>query len=648
MIDEKPASKKRKFPVGRFVIGFVAASVLWGGVAWWVMGRGGLSDGPPKVLVTPLRAPAVAPMPANAPSSDEALAVMVAQELQTLGVEPKTAVVPSDEAYEAAAAIKRGDYAAAANIAQENLARSRMQRWHFSPFNDFMGSITHTGTDAALQQHLSDWVEHEPKSAMAYLVRAMYYHRAAWAARGEGAAENVPEHLAKAFQDDLDLATADVRKSIGLNPGIPWSYYLLLEVVSGNANSPRMEAAFQSGKKAYPDYYELYRRRLYSLTPKWGGSIKDMYAFVDQNAGRAQEGSPLKLLYLQLYAYLVDAAAYDCGSFQNDVRKQCMTAALQRSVTPALADGMLKSLRLYKVSDPIEFNDAVWPILRFMNTCGCESTALGAVLQTAASIMGSDNRMVDESGHNNYVLDDIIAQVWARAGNTMNADQKFKEALKDVERTSFPDEAQKDEAMAAVYDDMTNVADTNAQYLNIIVYHDAANAVGGSNHGSLPHLKCYAYYRMRHLAAAVRECTQLIEGNSGYLETYYYRAKAYEVLGQWDASLADFGPIAESANNYYRVGAALDMSFDYGQKRDYAGELASLNQHAYLFDPRLQPPEDLAVSYNNRCYAHMKLGELQKALSDCTASLKYGQIPDAYHKQQELMKMLDAKATSRL
>jgi tetratricopeptide (TPR) repeat protein len=648
MIDDTPASAKKSFPLGRFAIGFFAATALWGGFTWWFVSRGGLSAEPSKVSVTPLHASAVAAMPANAPASDQALAALVAQELQTLGVKPKTAVVPSDEAYETVAAIKRGDYEAAGKIAEESLARSRMHSWHFYPFNNYVNNITHTGNDGVLLEHLSAWVKHEPKSAMAYLMRAMYYSRAAWAARGDGPAANIPERLLNEFQDDLELATADARKSINLNPRNPWSYYLLLNVVSGSANSPKMEAAFQSGKNAYPGYYELYRLRLYSLTPKWGGSVKEMYSFVDQNAGHAQDSSPLKLLYLQVYAYLVDAAAFDCRSFQNEARQHCMSAALEHSVTSGLADGMLKALKLYKVSDPIEYSNAVWPILRYMNSCGCESTALGAVLQTAASIMGSDNRIVDEPGHNNYVLDDVTAQVWARTGNTANADLKFREALKDVEHTTFPDEVQKDEAMAGIYDDMTAVANGNAQFMNIIVYHDAANAVGGSNHGGTPHLKCYAYYRMKHLTEAVRECTQLIEGNSGYLETYYYRAKAYEVLGQWDASLADFGPIAESANNYYRVGAALDMSFDYGQKHDYAGELASLNQHAYLFDPALQPPQDLAVSYNNRCYAYMQLGQLQRALSDCTASLNYGQIPDAYQKQQQLMKMLDTKASSRL
>jgi len=36
----------------------------------------------------------------------------------------------------------------------------------------------------------------------------------------------------------------------------------------------------------------------------------------------------------------------------------------------------------------------------------------------------------------------------------------------------------------------------------------------------------------------------------------------------------------------------------------------------------------------------MELGELEKALNDCTTFLKYDHIPDAFHKQQELMRRM--------
>lgn len=37
----------------------------------------------------------------------------------------------------------------------------------------------------------------------------------------------------------------------------------------------------------------------------------------------------------------------------------------------------------------------------------------------------------------------------------------------------------------------------------------------------------------------------------------------------------------------------------------------------------------------------MQLGDLKRALDDCTQSLKYGSIPDAFRKQQELVARLN-------
>src|SRR5258707_12322035 len=108
------------------------------------------------------------------------------------------------------------------------------------------------------------------------------------------------------------MPTADAEKSIEINPNIPLSYFMVLHDVSGDNNSAEMDEAFRLAIARFPGYYELYRMRLYSLTPKWGGSKSAMYAFVDQYAGHAPENSPLKLLYVQLYANLLDAAWFDC------------------------------------------------------------------------------------------------------------------------------------------------------------------------------------------------------------------------------------------------------------------------------------------------------------------------------------------------
>ena len=106
--------------------------------------------------------------------------------------------------------------------------------------------------------------------------------------------------------------------------------------------------------------------------------------------------------------------------------------------------------------------------------------------------------------------------------------------------------------------------------------------------------------------------------------------------------MRDFKAVADSQDSY-RASAALDVSMIYFNRKDVPGGLAALNEYPYLFDPELTSKQNVAVAYNNRCYAHMELGELLKALEDCKASLKYGNLPDAHRKQLELAKRLKAQ-----
>jgi hypothetical protein len=111
-----------------------------------------------------------------------------------------------------------------------------------------------------------------------------------------------------------------------------------------------------------------------------------------------------------------------------------------------------------------------------------------------------------------------------------------------------------------------------------------------------------------------------------------------------DAALKDLAMVAGSEDDF-RASAAIYMSMIYFGRGGNRGALNSLNQYKYLYDPNLSSKGDSAVAYNNRCYALMQLGELRDALADCTASLKFRNIPDAYRKEQELMKRLAAHQT---
>lgn len=629
MAPEHQEPQRRPPLIGRFTAGLIAASVLWAAATFFLIHRTGVFVRTPAPTVT----------------AQPTLSALIAKGIAALGVKPKTVTLPSDLALEVNVAIKRGDYDTAGRLAASVLARSHLTGWRFYPFDDFMSTVVGAGNDPTLLQNLDRWQQVDPTSVFPYLIRAQYYETTGWAARGTDRVAEVPAHEMERFRKDLDLASGDLRKSITIDSRIPWSYLLLLKVNSGDGDSLATQTAFEKAVAAFPGYYPLYRQRLYTLTPKWGGSVPAMYGFVERYAGGAPEASPLKLLYPQLYAYLADAASTECSSLNGNRWQKCVEWAMSHTVSPQLPLDIGIALRLYKTSDHFEFGEALWTILGQVASLPDSNSwsGLGVVLQAAAKVMGSDEQMSAIAAHNSYVLDDITARVWEQIGNNAIAEQKFRAALRDAQNTSFSDPTQKDEAVSRILDDMTTFADDNSQYINMIIYRKAADEVGGVNHGGTPFAPCYAYYHLRHFRKAVRSCTRLIESDNNYLESHYWRAKAYEGLHQWDAALADFRPIAEGSNNWFRVGAALDMSYIYGQKHDYAGELASLNGYAYLFNPALQAPSDLAVAFNNRCYAYMQLGRLHKALSDCTTSLRYGHIPDAVDKELELIKRLRIK-----
>lgn len=579
---------------------------------------------------------------ARSDKADQALALMVSARLDDLGIKPKpeSVLLPQDLSLEEALAIKRGDFGQADRIAEDVLAHSHLQSWSFYPFAPFMENIVRY-EDPALLQRLNDWIAGEPRSAIAYLIRGSYYDEVAWITRGNDFATEVPYQQMRAFRDDISKAGTDIQTAIDLDPKIPWSYFELLHVAASGTNPAAAEQVFETAIKAFPGYYPLYRDRLGEL-----GSPSAMSDFVDQYARGAPSSSPIKLLYLQLYVNLLQTAGSACASGDEDVKQHCIADLLDRIKRSDLRAGMLQAIQLYNSSDHTQFSMAIWPLLDSMacGRCYGSPAAVSGVLQAVANVMGSDTQLMDNPGHNSYVLDDITARVWGQMGNTSNAARKFREALKDAEQTPFPDEAQKAVALATIFDDMTQFAEDSSQFIDMIVYQEAENEVGGSNFNDTPYRSCYAYYRMKYFAEAVKECSALINGNGNYLMAHYWRGEAYGGLRQWDAAIADLSPAADIGDNWIRVGAAIDISVDFGAKGDFAGQLASMNQYPYLFDPTLQPPSDLAVAYNNRCYAYMQLGQLQKALDDCTTSLKYDRIPDALHKEQELLKRLGLHA----
>jgi hypothetical protein len=116
-----------------------------------------------------------------------------------------------------------------------------------------------------------------------------------------------------AFGQAMMQGLTGVDRSIKLDETNPGGFDLQLRIMRGlGTPQERMKESFEDAIAKHPNFYGLYREMLRTYQPKWGGSIPAMYAFVKKYADPAPAYSPLKMLYLNLYGSLLNAASIAC------------------------------------------------------------------------------------------------------------------------------------------------------------------------------------------------------------------------------------------------------------------------------------------------------------------------------------------------
>jgi len=567
-----------------------------------------------------------------------ALPIAESDESAPLVVDAPRIEFTADKARRVRDAIKQGDYRTARQVTSEVLKASRMERWRFYPFSDFMNAISDV-SDAAFAAHLNEWVAQSKGDAIPLLLRAQYDRDMAWYRRGGKFAREIAADNAKAFFDYSGQGLLDIDAAIAFDGSDPYAYDLKLRLLHGFGVTDEMARVFEEAVARYPGYYALYDEYLGTIEPRWGGTVKAMYAFVGHYADDAPQDSPLKLLYLTLYDDLLGSASAACSdSKDNDKRARCVGTYMSRFVTPGLNQEVLAALQLYDHTDKAEFGFAIHKILSDMLRSSGANAYANEILQLAATSMHSNTQLKeDKPGANDYVIDKIVADSWYQQGFYDNALRKAEEAAKDVAHTVFADEEQKALALAGIDELIADSKERLHQYADMITAAGAALKLGGRSDERL--LICYGRYQMNQFLDAVRDCAAAMGDATYDVAAHYWRGLAYRDLGKADEALDDLKLVAASEHGF-RSGAAISMSVIDFDRKDPRGALDVLNKYTFLYDPNSTSRDDIAVAYNNRCYAYMLLGDLHKALSDCTASLKFGNLPDAVRKEQDLLKRL--------
>jgi tetratricopeptide (TPR) repeat protein len=547
--------------------------------------------------------------------------------------------------------IREGHFSRAEQQADEVLAQSHMGRWHFAPFAAFVAYAA-APSDKAFADRLNAWVGGNPKSPLAHLIRADYHYNLGWWIRGHGFADDVDSTRADRFQHELELAARDIDDVVQLAPDNPYARYLALLIARDTQSDAVQDATFRKGIARFPNYYPLYEVRLSALQPKWGGSTDAMKAFVQRYAAAAPSGSPLKMLHLKLYADLLGAASLDCRTYPgSDGRDGCVERAMGRLADgPATRDAR-DVIRTFARRDDANAVGEIEAALDAMVMAPGGGAFANRFLQSAADALHSDTQLAaDKAGGNDYAIDRVASLVWYRQGNYANALTWGRRAIEDLPHTRFASEAEANDAKARTYRDLASTYARLGNYRQVAAYGEAAAKLSGG-FGADPgfdRLSCEALFRLKRYPRALKVCSAIIDASEDR-QARFFRARVYDAIRRDKEAIDDYQAVADSpASMAFRVYSALAISLIYDKENKFQDALDSMNGFADLFVAGRVTPPDLAAYYNNRCYDKMKLGHPKAALDDCDISLRYGNIPDALSKQQQLMDQLGIPSGSTL
>lgn len=562
----------------------------------------------------------------------------VKQELAQIDTHLANVDTLSKQALAIRASILQGDTDTANQKLSAILENSPLRPLGGSPFAVLISSLI-PENDPAFLAALDSWISQHADQAMPFFLRASYELDHGWAVRGHGWGKNVPPDAMEQFVSLTGKAASDVDTALQLNPDNPFAHELKLRILHTSPERMKgFDAAFAEATRKWPDYYPFHQIRLRAYSPYWYGDLDTIYRLTQASVENAPADSPLRMLYLDFYTWLVRAVANACD---RQYEAACITAAINADDArmETVQKGVDLAIGLYTHADHYSYGLAIREAIGTISRIRGADQVTNELIQKLATVTGSNTNLVDNHpGKNYYPLDLITASMWQEQDHTANTVQKLGEALLDMKNITFPDKDAEARAVAEVYDIFGTVYANAHQRAKAMAYLRAAAMLGGDNFGENQSNRCFIYYDMRDFASAVTECSRLLQ-NKYDLDVLFWRGWSYHRLGQLDEAEKDDLEVVHSQSPW-RYRAATELSVIYGTRNQFQAMLDILSL-PFLYAGG-NDREGLAVSYNNRCYALMKLERLQEALDDCNRSLQYGTIPDAVQKQQELRRRLQA------
>ena len=167
--------------------------------------------------------------------------------------------------------------------------------------------------DLSYEMLFNAWVEETPDSYQSYLARAVYYYRLGWDSRGAKWTSETKEEQINEMEQYFGKALNDIAVALKINHQSMLAYFMLIGITNAQGRDDESAMVVRKALNINPASYKVRSYYLKFLAPRWGGTVEQMKAFIDESLIHVQKNPKLSLLEGFLYS--------EVGDMQSTVKK---------------------------------------------------------------------------------------------------------------------------------------------------------------------------------------------------------------------------------------------------------------------------------------------------------------------------------------
>ncbi len=136
--------------------------------------------------------------------------------------------------------------------------------------------------DPELAANFDAWVKAFPRSYAAHLARGTYYFTCGMQTRGDKNLSRTTAAQLSGMNQYFGKAQSDLNDSLALTPKPLLTYNVLIRIEMATGSSQATRALLNAALKIDPRAMSVRRAYMRSLQTRWGGSLEQMLAFMDE------------------------------------------------------------------------------------------------------------------------------------------------------------------------------------------------------------------------------------------------------------------------------------------------------------------------------------------------------------------------------